>query len=396
MSNNTISQLDLGKQIENMVKDFVQEKLEMILREEIQNFLKVEQKDVQNSRNGYYNRILDTKFGRMEDLTVPRDRNGDFQTSLFQPYQRRDGWLEEAILSLYQSGVSTRQVGKFVERLLDGNAYSATTVSNITEKIREDIESWQSRALGSDYLAVYLDCLFFSVRRDTVEKEAIYIVLGITLEGKREILGFYVGGRESSSGWKEILEDLYERGVKNVLLGIFDGLSGLETAFLSVYPKADVQRCVVHKMRNILSKVRKSDQAEVAEDFKQVYKAIDFVHAQEAFKNAKEKWGKKYKKEVDSWEKDLPVLLTFYKYPKEIRQYLYTTNMIERTIKEVRKRLKTMNSLPSLEAVEKIVFLVASNYNDAWTTKRTPGFGLAHKEIYKMFKNRYGAASLSE
>ncbi|MED1276496.1 IS256 family transposase, partial [Bacillus paranthracis] len=349
-----------------------------------------------NSKNGYYQRMLDTKFGRIEDLSVPRDRNGDFQTSLFQPYQRRDGWLEEAVLSLYQSGVSTRQVGKFVERLLDGNPYSATTVSNITEKIRNDIESWQSRTLESNYTALYLDCLFFSVRRDTVEKEAIYIALGITLEGKREILGFYVGGRESASGWREILENLHERGVKNVLLGIFDGLTGLETAFLSVYPKADVQRCVVHKMRNVLSKVRKSDQKEVSSDFKQVYRAADLPSAEEAFQMVKEKWGKKYKKEVDSWEKDLPVLLTFYKYPKEIRSYIYTTNMIERTIKEVRKRLKTMNSLPSIESVEKIVYLVSNNYNNSWTTKRTAGFGLAHEKIYKLFKERYGETELSE
>ncbi|MGG3369607.1 IS256 family transposase [Bacillus anthracis] len=395
MPNNSIPNLDLGKQIEAMVKDFVQDKLEMILREEIQNFLKTEAQNEPNSKNGYYQSMLDTKFGRIEDLSVPRDRNGDFQTSLFQPYQRRDGWLEEAVLSLYQSGVSTRQVGKFVERLLDGNPYSATTVSNITEKIRDDIESWQSRTLESNYTALYLDCLFFSVRRDTVEKEAIYIALGITLEGKREILGFYVGGRESASGWREILENLHERGVKNVLLGIFDGLTGLETAFLSVYPKADVQRCVVHKMRNVLSKVRKSDQKEVASDFKQVYKAVDLPSAEEAFQMVKEKWGKKYKKEVESWEKDLPVLLTFYKYPKEIRSYIYTTNMIERTIKEVRKRLKTMNSLPSIESVEKIVYLVSNNYNDSWTTKRTAGFGLAHEKIYKMFKERYEEKSLS-
>ncbi len=186
----------------------------------------------------------------------------------------------------------------------------------LPKKIRNDIESWQSRTLESNYTALYLDCLFFSVRRDTVEKEAIYIALGITLEGKREILGFYVGGRESASGWREILENLHERGVKNVLLGIFDGLTGLETAFLSVYPKADVQRCVVHKMRNVLSKVRKSDQKEVSSDFKQVYRAADLPSAEEAFQMVKEKWGKKYKKEVDSWEKDLPVLLTFYKYPK--------------------------------------------------------------------------------
>ena len=280
-------------------------------------------------------------------------------------------------------------------KMLDGSTYSAATVSNITEKIREDIDTWQARPLESNYFAVYLDALFFNVRRDTVEKEAIYIALGLTLEGKREILGFYVGGRESSSGWKEILENLYARGVKKILIGIFDGLSGLETTFREVYPEADVQRCVVvHKMRNTLSKVRKTDQAEVAADFKEVYKAEDIKNAMEAFEKVKEKWGKKYKKVIESWEKDLSVLLTFYKYPKEVRQYIYTTNMIERTNKEIRKRLKTMNSLPSIEAVEKIVYLVANNYNNNWTTKKTPGFGIASEKIYKIFRERFGPEAL--
>lgn len=390
MSTN-ITQTSFGNQLEEMVKQFVQEKLEMILKEEIRNFLSNEQEEhVHNSRNGYYQRILDTKFGRIDNLSVPRDRNGDFQTALFQPYQRRDGWLEEAILHLYQSGVSTRQVGKFVERMLDGNAYSAATVSNITERIRADIDTWQNRPLEENYFALYLDALFFSVRRDTVEKEAIYLVLGITLEGKREILGFFVGGRESSTGWREILEGLYNRGVKLVMIGIFDGLTGLETAFKTVYPKADVQRCVVHKVRGTLSKVRKSDQSEVAGDLKAIYRSTDMKEAYAAYEKFQEHWGSKYKNIVKSWGEDLSSLLNFMKYPKEIRQYLYTTNMIERTIKEVRKRLKTMNSLPTIEAVEKIVYLVSHNYNQRWTTKRTPGFGLAHEEIYRIFREKYG------
>lgn len=391
MINTTIQQSEFGKQIEDLVKEFVKNKLEAILREEIQSFLTNETEGVHDSRNGYYRRILDTKFGRIEDLSVPRDRNGDFHTGLFQPYQRRDGWLEEAILTLYQTGVSTRQVGKFVEKILDGNNYSATTISNITEKIREDIEAWQNRSLKENYLALYLDGLYFSIRRDTVEKEAIYIVLGLTLEGRREILGFYVGGKESATGWSEILNTLPARGVKRVMMGIFDGLTGLETSFRDTFPQADVQRCVVHKMRNLLTKVRKLDQAEISADFKAIYQAPDRKAAEEAFNNAKEKWGKKYKKEVKSWEEDLPVLLTFYKYPKQVRQYIYTTNLIERTNKEVRKRLKTMNSLPSVEAVEKIVFLSVSQYNENWSTKRLSGFGIASKEIYKMFRDRYGA-----
>ncbi|MCD7036744.1 IS256 family transposase [Metabacillus sp. GX 13764] len=390
MNNSNITQSTLGDQLEELVKQFVQEKLEMMLREEIHNFLKVEQEDVQNSRNGYYERTLDTKFGKIDDLSVPRDRNGDFQTAIFQPYQRRDGWLEEAILSLYQNGVSTRQVGKFVERML-GNCYSAATVSNITEKIREDISAWQVRPIKENYCVVYLDALFFKVRRDTVEKEAIYIVMGVTLEGKREILGFFVGGQESSNVWKGILEGLRKRGLEKVLLGVFDGLGGLEDAFREVYPKADVQRCVVHKVRNAMSQVRKVDQPKMAEDLKTIYTANDLEEAEKAFQTVKETWTKKYKKLMDSWEDQLDVLLTFYKYPKQIRKYLYTTNMIERTIKEIRKRLKTMNSLPSIEAVEKIVYLVSHQYNTAWTSKATPGYGLASKEIYEMFEERYPA-----
>ncbi|MFB6468920.1 transposase, partial [Cytobacillus sp. Hz8] len=167
------------------------------------------------------------------------------------------------------------------------------------------------------------------------------------------------------------------------------GLTGLETAFRDTFPMADVQRCVVHKMRNLLSKVRKKDQAEIATDFKAIYQSQEQVQAEAAFNKAKKKWGKKYKKEVESWETDLPALLTFFKYPKQIRKYIYTTNLIERTNKEIRKRLKTMNSLPSIEAVEKIVFLTSHHYNEHWSTKRLPGFILASKDIEKMFCKRY-------
>ena len=390
MSNNNIAQLDFGKQIESMVREFVKDKLEIIMREEIKNFLENEQEGIHNSKNGFYQRIFETKFGRIEDLTVPRDRNGDFQTAVFQPYQRRDGWLEEAVLALYQNGVSTRQVGKFVARLLDGKKYSAGTISNITEKIREDIDVWQSRPLKENYLALYLDGLYFGVRRDTVEKEAIYIVLGLTLEGQREILGFHVGGTESAIGWSEILNTLPARGVKRVMMGIFDGLTGLENAFKATFPKADVQRCVVHKMRNLMSKVRKVDQEEIAADFRKIYQASNREEAEKAFEEAKKKWGKKYKREIESWQNDLPVLLSFYKYPKEIRKYIYTTNLIERTNKEIRKRLKTMNSLPSVEAVEKIVFLTCQEYNSNWGSKRLSGFVQASKELDKLFLERYG------
>jgi transposase-like protein len=311
---------------------------------------------------------------------------------MFEPYQRRDGWLEEAILRMYQSGMSTRQVGKFVEKMV-GSAYSATTISNITELAREDIEKWQKRPLAKRYSVLYLDGMYIKLRRDTVDNEVIYVAMGVTEDGYREILGYYIGGRESASGWQEILADLYTRGVKEVLLGVFDGLTALDDAFKAVYPKADVQRCVVHKVRNTLNHVRKKDQSEIADSLKAIYNSPTREIAQIQFEQFKKDWEKRYPKEVASWEKDLPVLLTFMKYPTSIRKVIYTTNWIERTNKEIRKRLKPMNSLPDINAAEKIVYFTVLNLNETWSKRISDGFAKAKDKLQDMFKERYSNAN---
>ncbi|MFX0560989.1 IS256 family transposase [Tepidibacillus infernus] len=358
----SITNSELSIQLENIISDFIKEKIELIMKEEINNFLKVERPDLEDSKNGYYHRSLDTRYGRIENLTVPRDRMGEFQTQVFEPYQRRDGWLEDAIIKMYQSGMSTREIGKFIEKIL-GSSYSPTTVSNITNIVLEDIEQWQKRTLNKRYSVLYLDGIYTKVRRDVVAKEVIYLVVGVNEDGFREVLGFYVGGNESSLGWQEILQDLYKRGLKEILLGVFDGLAGLEEAFKSVYPKADVQRCVVHKVRNTLNHARKKDQAEIAEDLKTVYRSNTMQEALNQFEQFREKWNKRYPKEVQSWDNDLSVLLTFLNYPTSIRSVIYTTNWIERTNKDIRKRLRPMNSLPDIKAVEKIVYLTIQNLN---------------------------------
>lgn len=376
-------------QFENLVTEFIKEKLEMLMREEINNFLQVERPDLRDSKNGYYQRSLHTRFGKIENLSVPRDRLGEFHTQLFDPYQRRDGWLEEAIIKMYQSGMSTREIGKFIEKIL-GSSYSATTISNITDVALEDIRNWHQRPLNKRYSVLYLDGMYINLRRGVVEKEVIYFVLGVTEEGYREILGFYVGGKESAFGWREILQDLYTRGVHEVLLGVFDGLPGLEEAFKAVFPKADVQRCVIHKVRNILNHVRKKDQYEIVEDLKAIYRSFTKKAALEQFEFFKDKWEKKYPKEVQSWENDLPVLLTFLDYPSDIHSVIYTTNWIERTIKDIRKRLKPMNSLPDVHAAEKIVFLKIQDLNTTWATRKLKGFSKAQQKLQEMFELRYG------
>jgi transposase-like protein len=359
--------------LENSVTDLLKEKLELLLREEIKNFLNVEQKGQKNSRNGTYARTYQTRHGAITDLRVPRDRKGRFQTSLFQPFQRREGWLEEAIIHMYKGGMSTREVAAFIESMF-GTQYSPTTISNITRTVMEDIEAWQTRPLDKRYSVIYLDGLYVKLKRSTVSSEAVYLAMGIDEKGIRQILGFYVGGQESSNGWREVLKDLKNRGATDVLLGVFDGLPGLEEAFREIYPKADVQHCIVHKVRATFPKIRVSDKTEFLTDLKNVYTAIDGDVARAVFQGFKETWSKKYPKEVKSWEDQLETLLTFYKYPPMTRPAIYTSNPIERMNKELRKRLKPMNSLTNLESAEKIIYLQATDYNEKWCGRAIRGF----------------------
>jgi putative transposase len=385
----TIHENMLTNLIENLVTDFVKEKLELIMREEIQHFMQ-EHAEKPNSRNGYYVRTLDTKYGKIDDLRVPRDRNGEFHTQVFEPYQRRDGWLEEAVIHMYKGGMSTRDVAQFIEGMFSSQ-YSPTTVSNITSTVLEDVCRWQSRPLEKRYSVIYLDGMYVKLKRSTVSGEVIYFVMGINEQGHRHILGFYVGGQESANGWKDVLKDLYNRGVREVLLGVFDGLPGLEEAFREVYPKADVQHCVVHKVRSTFPKIRVEDKTDFLKDLKTVYHALDHELALAAFDVFKGKWGKKYPKEIKSWEDQLPTLLTFYKYPPQIKEAIYTSNPIERMIKEFRKRLRPMNSLTNIEAAEKIIYLDALEYNERWGHRVIRGFGdpLVKQRLQDLFEERY-------
>jgi putative transposase len=274
----SIHNAEFINQLEHAVRLFVKEKLELLMREEIANFLTVEQPDTPNSRNGYYTRTLDTKFGKIDDLRVPRDRQGEFQTQVFEPYQRRDGWLEEAVIRMYKGGMSTREVGDFIESII-GTHYSPSTVSNITNTVLQDVHTWQERPLNQRYSVLYIDGIHFNLRRDSVANEVLYVAMAIDEEGRRQVLGFVVGGHESAHGWQTFLQDLYNRGATDILLGVFDGLVGLEEAFHSVYPKADIQRCVVHKIRNLFPKIRVKDKLAFMSDLKLIYTAPIYEQA---------------------------------------------------------------------------------------------------------------------
>lgn len=390
----SIGQNNLENQLDELVRSFVQEKLETIMKEEMNQFFE-ENPELKNYKNGSYGRQLDTKYGRIEDLQVPRDRENAFQTEVFQPYQRYERWLGETIITMYQKGMSTREIGNFIERIL-GHAYAPGTISNITDVLMEDIRAWQERPLQKRYAVLYLDGTYLKLRRDDVANEVVYVVIGVTEDGYREILGFYVGGQESSLGWEEVLSDIYRRGCEEVLLGIFDGLPGLEEAMKAIYPKADVQRCVVHKVRNTLNKVRQKDRSAISEDMKAIYQSKSNEEAEKQLGAFCENWQKKYPKITKSWREDFNVLTTFLNYPSSIRPLIYTTNIIERTMKEFKKRLKTMNSLPSEEAVEKVIYMVSDECNTKWSTRKLSGFKIAGPELRDMFEDRYGSQTESE
>lgn len=378
---------------DDMINDLIKNFIEKLLKGELTEFLNYDKydsagKNSGNSRNGNYSRNFQTKYGVIENLEVPRDRNNDFQTALFEPYKRRDDWLEQTVIQMYARGLSTRDIANLIEQMY-GQKYSATSVSNLTDIAVKEIEQWKNRPLEKRYSVLFIDALSIKIRREHVGNESAYIIIGINEEGYREILDFYIGVTESAALWEEVLMNLKSRGVEQVLLGVMDGLPGLTDSFLKVYPKADVQRCVVHKVRNTLHKVKKKHTDEIVTDLKKIYKAPSRDYAEQALNNFSLKWDKIYPRLAQSWFEDKDELFAFYKYPDSIQKSIYTTNWIERANKEIRKRLKTMNSLPNEKAAEKILYLKILDYNSKWSERRLKGFLAARDKLIQLFEERY-------
>lgn len=378
---------------DDIINDLIKNFIEKMLKGELTEFLNYDKyesagKNSGNSRNGNYSRNFQTKYGVIEKLEVPRDRNNDFQTALFEPYKRRDDWLEQTVIQMYARGLSTRDIANLIEQMY-GQKYSATSVSNLTDIAVKEIEQWKNRPLEKRYSVLFIDALSIKIRREHVGNESAYIIIGINEEGYREILDFYIGVTESATLWEEVLMNLKSRGVEQVLLGVMDGLPGLTDAFLKVYPKADVQRCVVHKVRNTLHKVKKKHTDEIVTDLKKIYKAPSREYAEQALNDFSSKWDKLYPHLAQSWFEDKDELFAFYKYPDSIQKSIYTTNWIERANKEIRKRLKTMNSLPNEKAAEKILYLKIIDYNSKWSERRLKGFLAARDKLIQLFEERY-------
>jgi putative transposase len=327
----------------------------------------VEGRNSGNSRNGNYSKKIRTSGGDTT-VRVPRDRNGEFEPKLLKKYATSSNEIEDKIVTLYAKGLSVRDIQDTLQELY-GIDVSPTTVSHITEKVWPLVEEWQNRPLEEVYPIIYLDAIHIKLRREgRVESTAVYLVLGVDLKGKRDVLGQWVGdGAEGANFWLSVVSDLQSRGVQDILIACIDGLTGFKDAIQAIYPDAQIQRCVIHQIRNSLKYVTWKDRKPFMADLKTVYQAPTREEAERNLIRLGETWNGKYAMAVRSWENNWEDLATFFDFPAEIRRLIYTTNSVESYNRQIRKVIKTKSSFPSVEAARKLLFLANQNITRKWT-----------------------------
>ncbi|MDB7415655.1 IS256 family transposase, partial [Enterococcus faecium] len=334
-----------------------------------------------NSRNGNYSRSFRTEYGEL-NLVIPRDRNGKFSQQTLPAYKRTNDSLETTIIQLFQKGITMSEISELIEKMY-GHHYTPQTISNMTKIVSEDIIAFKERSLESRYSVIFMDATHIPLKRQTVSKEAVYIVIGIRLDGTKEVLGFSLAPTESAYVWKEILQDLKDRGLKEVLLVVTDGLSGINDSIHSVYPNAQFQQCCVHISRNIAHKVRVSDRQEICSDFKLVYQASSKEEANNQIRFMIDKWKKQYPRVVKLLMN--PAILTFYNFPPSIRRTIYSTNLIEGFNKQLKKYTKRKEQFPNEESLERFLVTQFNNYNQKFLCRVHKGFKEIHDTLESMF-----------
>lgn len=334
-----------------------------------------------NSRNGNYSRSFRTEYGEL-NLVIPRDRNGKFSQQTLPAYKRTNDSLETTIIQLVQKGITMSEISELIEKMY-GYHYTPQTISNMTKIVSEDIIAFKERSLESRYSVIFMDATHIPLKRQTVSKEAVYIVIGIRLDGAKEVLGFSLSPTESAYVWKEILQDLKDRGLKEVLLVVTDGLSGINDSIHSVYPNAQFQQCCVHISRNIAHKVRVSDRQEICSDFKLVYQASSKEEANNQIRFMIDKWKKQYPRVVKLLMN--PAILTFYNFPPSIRRTIYSTNLIEGFNKQLKKYTKRKEQFPNEESLERFLVSQFNNYNQKFLCRVHKGFKEIHDTLESMF-----------
>ena len=324
-------------------------------------------KEIDNSRNGHSKKTVQSRMGKIP-LDVPRDLKGEFEPVIVKKHERTvNPSIEDTIFSLYARGMSTNDISLHLNHIYKLDS-SAEMISRITGKILPVAREWQNRLLQPMYPIIYLDGIVFNVQQDGhVIKKTTYIIYGITIEGKKDVLGIWIGENESSKFWMKVLVDLKNRGVQDILITAVDGLKGFEEAITSVFPKTEIQQCIIRQIRTSTKFVSYKERKEFCQDMKKIYTSPNEEAGLQELNNFEQKWGQKYGYAVKSWKNNWPRLSTFFKYPEEIRRLIYTTNPIENLNRQVRKITKTKSSFPTDDSLLKILYLIIMDVSEKWT-----------------------------
>lgn len=377
-----------GNDVNSIMRDMMSVLLEGALDEELNEELGYSKydyrnKETDNSRNGHSKKTMRTSYGDM-DIAIPRDRKGEYEPQLIPKYQNtvtQD--MEEKIISMYAKGMTTGDIEAHLKELYDLDI-SDSTISRITDKIMPLVKEWQERPLQEIYAVVYMDAIHYHVRSEgRIVKRAVYIALGIDMDGKKDVIGMYVGENEGAKFWLSIINGLKNRGVQDILIACVDGLNGFPQAIEAVYPKTEIQQCIIHQIRNTTNYVSYKDLKKLMADLKMVYAAPDEAVAMEELESFGEKWNSKYPKIYKSWSEHWATLSTYFKYPNEVRKLIYTTNAIEGFNRQLRKVTKSRTVFPSDDSLLKMLYLATMDITKKWTGRRRDWSQIrAQLEIY--------------
>ena len=384
------STADIMAAMKEMFRDVIQQVMEVELDEELGRERcqrsEVDEAKPKNYRNGYSQKKVKTQLGEI-DIKVPRDRNGSFEPKIIGKYSRNVEGMEDKILALYACGMSQRDIAEQIKSLYDVEI-SPELVSKISEKIMPEVTAWQNRPLEKVYPFIFMDAVHYKVKEDhRYVTKAAYVVLGITMDGRKDILGVWIGEHESSKFWLNVLNDLKSRGVSDVYLFCTDGLCGMMQAITAVYPKSRLQRCIVHQIRSSTRYVSYKDIKQVAADLKKIYAAVTLDEAEENLRAFAEKWRKQYPSCVKSWEENWEVLSTFFEYPTDIRKIIYTTNIIEGLNRQFRQITKNKPSFTNDDSLRRMLYLASQRIVKHWHA-RYQNWDLVLSQLELMFADR--------
>lgn len=381
--------IETAEDIQDALKDLLGGTIKEMMEAEMDDHLgyqKSERSDSDDYRNGYKSKRVNSSYGSM-DIDVPQDRKSTFEPQVVKKRQKDISDIDQKIISMYAKGMTTRQISETIEDIY-GFETSEGFISDVTDKILPQIEDWQNRPLDEVYPILYIDAIHYSVRDNgVIRKLAAYVILGINTEGKKEVLSITVGDNESSKYWLSVLNELKNRGVKDILIICADGLSGIKEAIAAAFPKTEYQRCIVHQVRNTLKYVPDKDRKAFAADLKTIYHASDEEKARLALDRVTEKWTTKYPNSMKRWYDNWDAITPIFKFSPDVRKIIYTTNAIESLNSTYRKLNRQRSVFPSDTALLKALYLATFEATKRWTMS-IRNWGQVYGELSIMYDGR--------